>query len=75
MGRDADLVLFDPSVPRVIRQADLHHTSDFTPYEGMAVPGSVRTVLVRGQDVIRDGALRGQPRSGSIRGADPRLTT
>ena len=49
----------------MIRQADLHHTSDFTPYEGMAVPGSVRTVLVRGRDVIRDGAFvgdRGQGR-------------
>ncbi len=51
--------------PHVIRQADLHHTSDFTPYEGMAVPGSVRTVLVRGRHVIRDGAFvgdRGQGR-------------
>ena len=26
-----------------IRQADLHHTSDFTPYEGMPVRGAVRT--------------------------------
>jgi dihydropyrimidinase len=65
VGRDADLVLFDPAARRVIRQADLHHTSDFTPYEGMAVAGTVLTVLVRGEDVIRDGrhvGSRGQGR-------------
>ena len=65
VGRDADLVLFDAAVPRVIHQSDLHHTSDFTPYEGMAVAGAVRDVLVRGQDVIRDGrhvGSRGQGR-------------
>ena len=64
-GRDADLVLFDPSARRVIHQADLHHTSDFTPYEGMAVTGAVRTVLLRGREVIRDGryvGTRGQGR-------------
>ena len=58
-------MLFDPAAQRVIRQADLHHTSDFTPYEGMAVTGAVRTVLVRGEDVIRDGrhvGSRGQGR-------------
>ena len=40
VGRDADLVLFDPDASRTIRQAELHHTSDFTPYEGMNVRGS-----------------------------------
>jgi dihydropyrimidinase len=55
VGRDADLVLFDPTAQRTIRQDDLHHTSDFTPYEGMAVAGAVRSVFVRGQAVVRDG--------------------
>jgi len=49
VGRDADLVLFDPKAARTVRQADLHHTSDFTPYEGMAVAGAVVQTLVRGQ--------------------------
>lgn len=59
VGRDADLVLVDPAADRTIRQADLHHTSDFTPYEGVAIPGSVRTVLSRGQRVIDKGSLVG----------------
>jgi dihydropyrimidinase len=58
-GRDADLVLFDPSASRIVRQADLHHTSDFTPYEGLPVQGAVRSVLVRGRHVIRDGRAVG----------------
>jgi dihydropyrimidinase len=64
VGRDADLVLFDPAADRTIRQADLHHTSDFTPYEGMAVPGSVRTVLSRGRKIIDGGSLLGTRGSG-----------
>jgi dihydropyrimidinase len=59
-GRDADLVLFDPSARRTIRAADLHHTSDYTPYEGLRVAGAVRSVYVRGRAVIRDGAFVGQ---------------
>jgi dihydropyrimidinase len=55
VGRDADLVVFDPLARRTIRAAELHHTSDFTPYEGLAVSGAVRSVLVRGRAVIRDG--------------------
>jgi len=59
-GLDADLVLLDPAARRTIRAADLHHTSDYTPYEGMAVTGGVRSVYVRGRAVIRDGAFVGQ---------------
>jgi dihydropyrimidinase len=54
-GRDADLVLFDPAARRTIRATDLHHTSDFTPYEGLEVAGDVRSVFVRGRAVVRDG--------------------
>jgi dihydropyrimidinase len=59
VGRDADLVLFDPAARRTIRAADLHHMSDYTPYEGMEVKGAVRSVYVRGRAVIRDGSAVG----------------
>lgn len=64
VGRDADLVLFDPLASRTIRQADLHHTGDFTPYEGREVRGAVRSVLQRGTAVIRNGAFVGTRESG-----------
>ena len=59
-GRDADLVLFDPGAHRTIRATDLHHTSDYTLYEGLGVTGAVRSVFVRGRPVIRDGAFVGK---------------
>ena len=59
-GLDADIVLFDPDARRVIHASDLHHTSDYTPYEGMTVSGAVRSVFVRGHPVIRDGAYVGE---------------
>jgi dihydropyrimidinase len=59
VGRDADIVLFDPAARRTLTATDLHHTSDYTPYEGFALTGAVRSVFVRGRPVIRDGAFIG----------------
>jgi dihydropyrimidinase len=59
VGRDADIVLFDPGVRRTIRATELHHTSDYTPYEGLAVAGAVRSVFLRGRAVISDGSFVG----------------
>jgi dihydropyrimidinase len=64
VGRDADLVLFDPTARRTIRATDLHHTSDYTPYEGLEVTGAVRDVFVRGRTVIRDGTFVGRRGAG-----------
>ena len=59
-GRDADLVVFDPGASHTIRASDLHHTSDYTPYEGLQAAGAVRDVFVRGRAVVRDGAFVGR---------------
>lgn len=56
-GQDADLVVWDPSPTRTIRQADLHHTSDYTPFEGLEVVGAPVEVLIRGS---RPAAARGR---------------
>jgi len=58
-GRDADLVMFDPAARRTLRAADLHHTSDYTPYEGFEVTGAVRSVFLRGRSIVRDGRFVG----------------
>jgi dihydropyrimidinase len=64
VGRDADIVLFDPSASRTIRASELHHTSDYTPFEGREVRGAVSDVLVRGQPVIADGFFVGRRGAG-----------
>jgi dihydropyrimidinase len=66
VGRDADIVIFDPNATRTLRAADLHHTSDYTPYEGLEVRGGVRDVIVRGDDVVRDGAFVGRRGAGQF---------
>jgi dihydropyrimidinase len=65
VGRDADIVLFDPAARRTIRATDLHHTSDYTPYEGLEVSGGVRDVFVRGHAIIRAGAFVGRRGDGA----------
>jgi dihydropyrimidinase len=60
VGKDADLVIFDPADRRTIRAVELHHTSDYTPYEGLNVAGAVRSVFVRGRAVVRDGSFAGE---------------
>ena len=60
VGRDADLVLFDPTERRTLRAAEFHHTSDYSPYEGMDMAGWVRSVLVRGKFVIRESHFVGR---------------
>jgi dihydropyrimidinase len=71
-GRDADIVLFDPQERRTIAQGELHHTSDFTPYEGLATSGIVRSTIVRGEFVIRDGHFVGRRGHGQFQ--ERRLT-
>jgi dihydropyrimidinase len=66
VGRDADVVIFDPAARRTLRATDLHHTSDYTPYEGRDVRGAVRDVLVRGEDVIRVEAFVGRRGAGQF---------
>ncbi|MFT4042380.1 MAG: dihydropyrimidinase [Gordonia sp. (in: high G+C Gram-positive bacteria)] len=56
-GSDADIVIWDPNVVWRISADALHMATDYTPYEGMAVTGRPRTVLVRGQVVIDGGDL------------------
>jgi dihydropyrimidinase len=63
VGKDADLVLFDPAQKRTIRAADMHSASDYDPYEGWEVTGWPRTVLLRGE-VAFDGKIRAAPGNG-----------
>jgi hypothetical protein len=46
-GPRRDLVLPDPAARRTITADTLHHTSDFTPYEGMVVTGRWRRAVAR----------------------------
>ena len=53
IGADADLVVWDET-PRAIRNAQLHHAVDYTPYEGIELKAWPALTLVGG-DVVWDG--------------------
>lgn len=55
IGADADLTLWDPGLTRRIRQPDLNHGCDYTPYEGMEITGWPVRTLLRGQTIALDG--------------------
>lgn len=65
-GSDADLVVWDPEARSVWSAARHHCGSDNTPYEGLAVQGAVRHVLVRGQSIIQDASLTAQAGCGTF---------
>ena len=50
-GSDADLIIWRSETvrkPLRIRQEDLHHGADYTPYEGMEIQDWPKLVLLRG---------------------------
>jgi dihydropyrimidinase len=53
VGADADLVIWDEG-ERTIRNADLHHAVDYTPYEGRTLRAWPALTLARGE-VVWDG--------------------
>ncbi|MGF7009157.1 dihydropyrimidinase [Aminobacter sp. BE322] len=60
IGSDADMAIWDPERQVVIRNEDLHHAVDYTPYEGQLVKGWPVTTLVRGKIVAQDGKVLAQ---------------
>jgi dihydropyrimidinase len=54
VGSDADLVIWDTGQRRTIRNDDLHHNVDYTPYEGMELQAWPAITLSRGE-VVWDG--------------------
>lgn len=51
VGKDADIVIFDPKQKFTITQEKLHMNVDYTPFEGMEVTGMPVEVYVRGKKV------------------------
>lgn len=61
VGSDADLVVWDVT-PRTIRNADLHHAVDYTPYEGIELR-AWPAITLAGGELVWDGTTF-HPRAG-----------
>jgi dihydropyrimidinase len=63
-GFDADIVIWDPNRKETIRQELMHHGSDYTPYEGIAVTGWPVMTILRGETVMEEGRILGAKEAG-----------
>jgi dihydropyrimidinase len=54
-GSDADIVVWDPSTPSTLTLENINDGLDWSPYNGLAIPGTLRHVFARGDRVIEDG--------------------
>ena len=57
VGSDGDLAVLDFGAQRKITSAAQTQAVDYTPYEGMAVDVSVRSVYLRGRQLVQNGKL------------------
>lgn len=61
VGADADLVVVDPEARATIRAEGLHSIGAVTPFDGVETTGAPMLTMVRGQVVMQDGVVVGQP--------------
>lgn len=66
VGRDADVVIWDPDEETSVNPAALHHRHPVTPYAGMRLRGRVRTTLLRGEVVFDEGQFARSPQGRQI---------
>jgi dihydropyrimidinase len=64
-GLDADVVVWDPSAPSRLTLEGINDGLDWTPYEGMEVPGRIAQVFARGDHVVVDGRWEGDEHEGA----------
>jgi dihydropyrimidinase len=74
VGSDADIVLLDPEARWTVRWPDLHTSPEYSCWDGWELQGRVKTVLLRGQALVRDGNFVGSRTGGRFipRRLDPR---
>ena len=60
-GYDADVVLFDPDATFTVDAADSESSQEYTPFQGMELSGRVAEVFLRGNRIVADGEVVGDP--------------
>jgi len=71
VGSDADLVVFDPDLPRLVTSSMLKSNADYSVYEGWSLTGWPLITLRRGEVVFRDNQVIGQLGSGQVLACGP----
>ena len=66
IGKDADMVIFDPREKHTLSASMMHSQSDFSPYEGLDVQGAVEMTFCRGKIVFDSGKFVGEKGGGQF---------
>ena len=66
-GYDADIALVRLDDQWTVRAANSFSSQEYSPFEGMAMDARVLHTLLRGEPVLRDGAIVGKPRGTYVR--------
>jgi allantoinase len=67
VGRDADLVVFDPEATFVVDAEHIEHRHKLTPWAGRTLLGVVRRTILRGETIYDGSAVTGSPRGERLR--------
>jgi dihydropyrimidinase len=60
VGKDADLVIIDPDLERVVCAEELHMNTDYNIYEGKRLRGWPVLTISRGEIIMKDGEFLGE---------------
>ena len=71
-GKDADIVLCDPTIPFTITNDKMHSDCDYTIWEGTELSGYITETYSRGKLVFEDGAFVGEKGWGKFVKCAPR---
>lgn len=66
IGKDADILIFDPSEKKTLSHSMMHSESNFCAYEGLEVQGVVQMTLCRGKIVAENGRFVGEQGAGQL---------
>lgn len=64
IGKDADLVIFDPEKEITLSTETLHEQVDWTPYDGLSLQGWPAITISRGEIIVQGDKFLGEPGRG-----------
>jgi dihydropyrimidinase len=60
LGKDADLVVFDPDAEWTVSPGELQETAGWTPYDGMVLKGRPSVTISRGDILVEEGVFKAE---------------
>lgn len=66
VGKDADIVIYNPVGKEMITQEQMHTATDYTIWEGITVTGKIETTILRGTVIVDSDGFHGTPGNGKF---------